>query len=80
MWGLLCRAALGGAALAARALGREPSDQQLERSELFVSCGVAAPLATPSPSVGAGRAVDWAKLDELGRGRLAREMKGAWRK
>ena len=75
VWEVLCRTALRGVDLAARVLGLDEDDAQVERAELLVSYGV-----TPAPPRSAARpAIDWAKLTEFERGRVAREMKAAAR-
>lgn len=76
VWEVLCRSALRGADIAAQVLGLDTSESQLERAELLIGYGV-----TPSSLPGARpadveRAVDWARLSEFERGRIARELKG----
>jgi hypothetical protein len=80
VWRLMCRSALRAVELAARAFGLESTENRVERAELFVSYGVAPPtLANVPRSRGSERAVDWAKLGDFERARLAREMKGTAR-
>jgi len=72
VWEVLCRTALRGVDLAAKLFGLEENAEQVERTELFVSYGVA-----PLPPRNAARPIDWANLSEFERGRVAREMKAA---
>lgn len=78
VWELLGRTALRGIDLAARLFRLDEDEAPIERAELFVSYGV-----TPLPPRNSTRAsdwgnVDWAKLGELERARVAREMTGSW--
>lgn len=74
LWEILCRSALRGADVAARLLGLEATETRVERSELFVAWGVAPIPPSGGSSSTLARAVDWAKLGELERAQLAREM------
>ena len=75
VWEVLCRTALRGVDLAAKAFGLDENEGQVERAELFASYGV-----TPPPPAAAARpAIDWARLTDFERGRVAREMKAAAR-
>jgi hypothetical protein len=71
VWALLCRTALLGVDLAAQLLGIEESAGRVEGADLLVGYGV-----TPPPG-NTPRSIDWAKLGELERGWVAREVKGA---
>jgi hypothetical protein len=75
VWAILCRSALRGVGLAARILGLEATENRVERAELCVSYGLEPPTAAIGPRLG-DVAVDWAKLGDLERGRVAREVKG----
>lgn len=80
VWGLLCRTALRGVDLAARVFGLEATENRVERAELFVSYGVAPPtLANPPRWAGSERAIDWARLSDFERARLARALNGSVR-
>jgi hypothetical protein len=74
VWEVLCRTALRGVDLAAQLFGLEENAERVERAELLFSSGVA-----PLPPRNAARPVDWAKLSEFERGRVAREMTAAAR-
>ena len=77
VWEVLCRAALRGADVAARVLGLDAIETRVERAELLVSYGVTPPPpASAMRRLDADRAIDWARLSEFERGRVAREMNG----
>ena len=71
LWRILCRTALRAVDFSAQVFGLEGSENRVERAELLVSYGV-----HPLPPGNAPRPIDWARLGELERGRVAREMKG----
>jgi hypothetical protein len=74
VWEILCRTALQGVDLAARMLGVEQSEGRGDGAELFVSYGITPSLAANAPRFELERNVDWAKLSEFERGRVARAL------
>ena len=74
VWLLLCRSALRGIAWAARAIASDDTEDRLERADMLLKLsGIGgAELGHHRAAV----AVDWAKLGELDRARLARELRG----
>lgn len=73
VWLLLCRSALRGIRWAARALASDDTEEQLERADMLLNLGgIAGAELTRHPR--AAVAIDWAKLGELDRAWLAREL------
>jgi hypothetical protein len=68
VWALLCQAALRSIDWAAGVWGVKDAHGQAERAELFSGYG-----SVTQRAAWAHRSVDWAKLDEFDRGRIARE-------
>jgi hypothetical protein len=56
--------------------GVEQNEVRVERAELFVSYGVTPPPAANAARLEFDRVVDWAKLSDFERGRVARALKG----
>jgi len=75
VWEILCRMALQGVDLAARVFGVEQSQGRGDGAELFVSYGIIPPPAPNAARLEFEKAVDWAKLSEFERGRVARALK-----
>jgi hypothetical protein len=69
VWALFCRAALRAVDVAAAAFGVKDVEVRVERTELLVAYGLAPQLPVPS-----WQSIDWAKLSELDRAHLAREV------
>lgn len=77
VWEVLCRAALRGIDVAARVLGLDAVETRDERTEMLASYGVTPPpLGSVMRRLEADRTIDWARLSEFERGRVAREMNG----
>jgi hypothetical protein len=68
VWAVLCRAALRAIDLAAAAFSVKDVDERVERSELLAVYGL-----VPQQAVSSWQSIDWARLSELDRARLARE-------
>ena len=73
VWLLLCRSALRGIRWGARALASDDTEERLERADTLLKLGgmVGAELTGRDR---ASVAIDWAKLGELDRAWLAREL------
>ena len=72
VWLLLCRSTLRGIRWSARALASDDDEDRLERAELLARLGGGADEQRwPARH---GPAIDWAKLGELDRGRLAQRL------
>jgi hypothetical protein len=68
VWAVLCRAALRAIDLAAATFSVKDVDERVERSELLAVYGL-----VPQRAVSSWQSIDWARLSELDRARLARE-------
>jgi len=74
VWLLLCSSTLRGIHWSARALASDDDDDEwLERAELLAKLG-AGRDAPAHPEA----AIDWAKLDEVERARVERELGVGW--
>lgn len=75
VWLLLCRSALRGIRGAARAIASDDTEERLERTDMLLKLsGIAG--AELSGHDRAAFSVDWAKLGELDRAWLTRELGG----
>jgi len=75
VWLLLCRSALRGIRWAARALASDDAEERLERADMLLKLGGIAGAEFTAHDR-ASVAIDWAKLGELDRAWLARELSG----
>ena len=73
VWLLLCRSTLRGIRWSARALASDDDQERLERAELLARLGGGAGDGQGGPARHE-LAIDWAKLGELDRSRLAQRL------
>jgi hypothetical protein len=72
IWSMLCRAALESVEWAAAASGTKDAGDRIERAELLVEHGPSLLEWAGAPAVDAASPIDWARLGELERARVAR--------
>jgi len=73
VWLLLCRSALRGIQWSARALASDDVEERLERFDLLARLGVDC-SAGPTVPARHEAAIDWARLSDVDRAWLAREL------